>query len=298
MTPAVSVVVPTIGRPGLDDLLRTLRAPSDHAREIVVVDNTPHATVTLDGDGAGARVRLVHEPRPGAAAARNRGIAEASGRVVVFLDDDIRIDAATVDALAGPVLRGEADATTGRVVLDPAVTLPRWVTPPLPGYLSRHDRGDDPHDVAADDHGLTAAMAVDREVLVTVGGFWERLGPRPGHQRTDDDVQLCRALHRAGARIRHEPAAVVVHEVPAARLRPSFIVRRAAEQGRADWLLERGWERRAFTSVLAGSVRDAATELVGHARRLHRGPGTAMRVTCTVARLGGLVAGALVEPTP
>ncbi len=90
MTPSVSVVVATRNRRAL--LARALAgAAAQRYRdfEIVVVDDG-----STDGTVQWLRaerpdVRLVQMARPGgAAAARNRGIESASGRLVAFLDDD------------------------------------------------------------------------------------------------------------------------------------------------------------------------------------------------------------------
>lgn len=298
--PDVTVVVPSMGRRA--GVLRLVEAiEPDGARvEMVVVDNSADGIAAGGIDRPG--VHLVREPQPGAAAARNRGIGTARGHVVVFVDDDVRADAATVEALAAPVLAGEAGATVGRVVLDPSVALPRWMTPPLLAYLSRYDRGDVVRDLEPDDHGLTAAMAVRRDLLEAVGGFWTGLGPRPGVHVTNDDIQLCRALTRAGVTIRYLPDAAVVHDVPADRLTVGSVLRRAHAQGRSDWLLEREWERRHPEVVLAGAARTLVGDLIGNVRRIGSGPGMTMRVAAGLARFAGTVVAtagkAMPSPTP
>lgn len=287
----VSVVVPSVGRrSGLAAIAR--QVATDARVELIVVDNTRAGGAIAAVPGA----RVVHEPRAGAANARNRGVAEASAPVVVFVDDDVAITGDTVAVLAGPVLAGEVAATVGRVRLDPGVGLPRWLTPPLLGYLSNHDRGEQAHDVGPGDHGLSAAMAVDRATFEGVGGFWAALGPRPDLPRTNDDVQLCRAILRSGARIRYLPEATVVHEVPPDRLTRRFVLRRAFEQGRSDWLLERRWEGRSAPVVLGDAARTLAADLWGNARRLGRGPGTVERSAAAVARAAGTVVAAVREP--
>jgi glycosyltransferase involved in cell wall biosynthesis len=90
-TPQVSVVIPTRGRSGLLALtLRGVLCQREVDFEVVVVDDgsTDDTTgmVTRLGDG---RIRLLRNPRSlGVGAARNRGIAEARGEWVAFLDDD------------------------------------------------------------------------------------------------------------------------------------------------------------------------------------------------------------------
>lgn len=88
--PALSIIVPTFRReaflPPLFQAVAAQIAAVDLPVELVLVDNSPEASAravpTPDF------VRYIHEPRTGVAQARNRGVAEARGAHVIFLDDD------------------------------------------------------------------------------------------------------------------------------------------------------------------------------------------------------------------
>jgi len=94
--PGVSVVMPTYGR--RDSLLRVLRALDRQgvaagAFEVVVVCDGD-----VDGSAGACRalapelsyvLRVVEQDNAGPAAARNRGVDEARGELIVFLDDDV-----------------------------------------------------------------------------------------------------------------------------------------------------------------------------------------------------------------
>jgi glycosyltransferase involved in cell wall biosynthesis len=89
--PDVSVVIPTRNR---RDFLRlalfsVLRQREVDLEVIVVDDASTDDTAEIAGGTADSRVRLVRQPSPaGVSAARNRGIGEAKGAWVAFLDDD------------------------------------------------------------------------------------------------------------------------------------------------------------------------------------------------------------------
>jgi GT2 family glycosyltransferase len=125
--PSISIVIPTnLARP--DELLGCLASLSllqypDF--DIVVIDNRSHAAVfaaPADAVRAVPGVRVVHEPRPGISAARNAGVAAATGDVIVFTDDDVVADPRwllgigrrfaaepDVDAVSGLVLPAELE---------------------------------------------------------------------------------------------------------------------------------------------------------------------------------------------
>lgn len=282
----LTVVLPTYRRPqALARALAGLAAQADPPPyELVVVDNdpAPHPEPELP---AGAR--LVREPVPGAAAARNRGIAEARTPLLAMLDDDVVPDPGWLRALAAPVLDGRADLTGGRVVLDPAVPRPRWLAEGIEGYLTALDLGPEEAELGAEQTLLTASLLTRTDLLREVGGFDPRLGPTGTSQLVGDDVHLVRALRAAGARARWVPQAVVVHELPPERLRPRWVLTRAYLQGRSDWRVDRAeLERRA-----ARGARVALSWWLQESRRRRveglRSPAVAFHAACDAARTVG-----------
>jgi glycosyltransferase involved in cell wall biosynthesis len=77
----------------------------------LVVDNGSTDQTAAVAAAHGARV--VHEPRRGFGAACWAGVQAAPGEVLVFADADGSFDGADLPAVAGPVLRGEADLVVG-----------------------------------------------------------------------------------------------------------------------------------------------------------------------------------------
>jgi glycosyltransferase involved in cell wall biosynthesis len=86
----VSVIVPTRNRCQLLELtLRSVFEQRNVAFEVIVVDDASTDDTSRLLRSLADRVRVVHHERPGGvSAARNRGIAEAQGPWVAFLDDD------------------------------------------------------------------------------------------------------------------------------------------------------------------------------------------------------------------
>jgi len=137
LPPRRTAVVVAFHRPGsLAPLLAALTDP----RLVVVV-------VNVECDDAVARVAREHggivvdlPGNPGYAAAVNAGVAASAGAdddVVVFLNDDCRISATELLALAAVVERGEADVAVPRVV-DGQGRLERTIAAvPTPGSLAR-----------------------------------------------------------------------------------------------------------------------------------------------------------------
>jgi GT2 family glycosyltransferase len=293
--PAITVVLPTYRRPtALRAALAGLAAQvaPELSWDVIVVDNDPEAdTDAIGADGLEAMpvaARLVREREPGAAAARNRGIAEATGGIIAFLDDDVVPDARWLARLVAPVVADECDGTGGRVVLDPLVPRPRWLDDErLGGYLAAFDLGADPRPLGPDEYVITANAAFRAAALRDIGGFDERLGPRAGTPMVNDDVLLCRRLHATGARLRYEPLAVVVHELPSQRVRLPYLLRRAHAQGRSDCILDRERLAARWAGGVGWAVKDLGSKLRVHARDGLRRPEVSFTAACDIARAAG-----------
>ena len=225
-----SVVVPSIlERPAqLQRCIKRL-AELDHPDyEIIVVDNRRGNPPPADIEGA----RVVREPHPGISAARNRGIATATGEIIAFTDDDVAVDRhwlraiserfarqPEVAAITGLVVPGELE-TPAQVLFEQSGNSPDRVFVPLTFkrigrfQVLRHspeEGGDRVHSLyAIGEFGLGSNMAYRTSVLRAVGGFDEALGTGTP-ARGGEDLAMFLELLAGGYQLAYEPGAITFH---------------------------------------------------------------------------------------
>src|SRR5262245_32655639 len=141
----LSIVVPTHGRP---DLLRTciesLAGQSgvpEGTELIIVVDGADEATEQLLASLVSPfELHVIVQERARQGAARNRGVEEAHGRYVLFVDDDIVGEPGLVAAHL-EVLRNDARAVVlGRIDKVLAPRAPRWARVRQSAWSRHYDR--------------------------------------------------------------------------------------------------------------------------------------------------------------
>lgn len=132
-----SIVIPSYRRPA--GLARTLagclaQQGIDSSVEIVVVDNdaagSAEPVVAQIAKNAAVPIRYVLEDRPGISHARNTGVAAASGRFVVFIDDDEVPVPSWLAAFLATIRRSSADLVVGPVY-------PQFADPAADAYRHR-----------------------------------------------------------------------------------------------------------------------------------------------------------------
>lgn len=271
----LTVVVPTRDRPGqLAGCLAALRPQLRLNDEVLVVDSASRTPVTADA-------RVLRLERAGASRARNAGWQAASGTIVAFLDDDVRVAPGwrdTVDAALDDV-----DFACGRVAVPPAqvgVERPVAVTPDVPEILlGRH---------SPDLLGVSANLVVRRELLSLVGGFDERLGPGTWFCAAED-VELLDRLVLAGYLGRYAPTLLAHHEQW--RDRPALL--------RLDWGYGKGAGARAVWNgglrgrrIARAALWQQGLQPVAGDLRQGYGFGVATSLTRTAGTLAGLLVAA------
>jgi O-antigen biosynthesis protein len=193
---------------GLDDL------------EVIVVDSAPScmdARAIAEEFGA----RYLHVPQPGLSRARNAGAHEASGEVLVFLDDDVTVQAGCIAALLAEFSDPRTAAVGGRILLadgDPEVRSAfeafgafdpgperRVVDRHTPGWFELTNFGG---------LGTGAMLAIRRSAFASWPGFDERLG-RGAPMDAGEELFAYFSLAERGHRVIYTPVAIASHPAPA-----------------------------------------------------------------------------------
>ncbi|WP_407320265.1 glycosyltransferase family 2 protein [Isoptericola halotolerans] len=208
--PWVSIVVPAYNEaPVLENCVRSLVGGSYERLEVIIVDDGSDdgtAEIAERLEQTHPQVRAVQQANAGKGAALNRGIAEARGEILFFVDADGIFGRDTV----AEMLRGFDHPRVGAVCGDDRpVNLDRVQTRLL-AILSHAGTG-----LVRRALTMLGCLpivsgnigAFPRAVLAEVGGFDE--------STVGEDLELTWRVHRAGYRVVFRPRALVYAESPA-----------------------------------------------------------------------------------
>lgn len=305
--PSFSVIVATRNRRVLLEQTLQALAAQDWPRErleILVVDNGSTDGTRAVVERAAATfpsIRYSRVETPGKSFAVNAALAASTGDLIALTDDDVRPEPDWLQQLAATFEATGADFIAGRVRPIWEVPPPAWLSPALYGVIAVPDNGDHRIDIG---HGgstsvvpIGANMAVRQSAMQRIGGLRTDFGKLEGSLRTGEDHDLYLRMLRAGLRGVYEPAAVVHHWVPAARLRKSYFLRWYWQNGQDVARLERTYPSDVphVLGVPRYLVRQAAQDGVTSVRAV----GTARRFEA-VSRLvwfGGLLKSAWLSGT-
>lgn len=205
----VSVVIPAFNRPeALEQTLQGLAGQPMAAErfEVLVVDDgsTDEGLQALAHRPWPYALQLLRQPRSGPGAARNRGVQESHGDLLVFLDADMIPSSNLLEAYHQAYVQDPRAVFVGR-----QLAWPESFTSPFDrvfGYASIGELGPEP--VPIEFHCLASGnFALPRAVLDSLGGF------DPELQMTED-TDLAYRAHQQGLQFRYVPAAVGYHNHP------------------------------------------------------------------------------------
>lgn len=272
----VSVIIPAYNAARtVKDTIRSAVEQTLRPMEIIVVDDG-----STDGTGGaveaefGTAVRLIRQDNAGVAEARNRGIAEARGEYIQFVDSDDMLMPTKLARSVEACLAQDADVSYGpaRYVAADGVTPVPMVFPPLPSgdILLEWLKGT----MANGTYGVASTMFVRRDALAAVGAFeksctpcedwdmWIRLAAKYRFAALDEPLVIYRvvpgslsshALRMARGRLNTIRRA---RELPEVQARLSQVILDQLEAGRWHVLGMRLWEsgerseaRRAFATA-------------------------------------------------
>jgi len=203
--------------------------------EVLVVDNASTdstSTVVAECAARGAiDVRCVREEELGLDAARNRGIREAAGEIVAFLDDDARAQSDWAAGILAGFERHDAPILGGRVDLTWEAPRPVWFSDALLRYLIHCDYGREVVSITAPPWLYGTNVAIRKSVFQELGLFRLDLDRKGESLMGGGDTEFFKRAHARGLRLLYLPSLVVRHLVPASRLTRAFFRERLLYSG-------------------------------------------------------------------
>ena len=255
MTHSAAVSIIMVNRNGGASLARavnTCRTAIEHALaiepriEFVVVDNGstdgPEAEIERELKTAPFAWRIVHEPKEGVNYARNAGIENTTGDLLLFVDSDLDFDPGWLRAfLAATTDRPDAQVFAGRVRVGRVeAPLPAWLAVNGPfvrtSIVVQCDYGDKLVELPLNESSgpIGPNMGFRRNIFQRFGGFDTRFGLRPGSLVPAAESEFFDRLWRSEMSFLYVPDAVVDHPLRSSQMTRKYFRTRMHGIGRAN----------------------------------------------------------------
>ena len=231
----LSIVIATFNRSAY--LLRTLESLAGQTLpaqefEILVVNNnstddTPAVFAGFARQHPELRLRMVAEPVQGISYARNRGVAEAKGECIVFIDDD---EEAVPDFAKSYRdffrSRPDCDAAGGAVVPVYEAPLPRWYSHYIEKMITgAMDMGDRVRPFRGSRYPGVGNSGFRRRLFERYGNFNTALGRSGSNPLGGEEKDFFMRMRSQGIRYYFVPGAAIRHITPASKLSEEYFER-------------------------------------------------------------------------
>ena len=245
----------------------------------------------------GWQARVVFEEKLGLSNARNRGIAEAQGEYVIFMDDDETADPDWLCAFERLIRAKNPDAFGSRIRVLFEDMRPDWLTDELLGFLGELNRAEEI--VPLTDPYTTfygGNFGIRKTVCERIGLFDSMLGRKGTDNTGGEEVDYYRRLLDAGFKVWWTPEAVIHHRIQAAKLNRGYFLDLHYKLGRMEAIRKRGEGSRMPPKYFYGQFLRAvmsAWEVYRHAGR-----NATLRKEMNIAYFAGLILGWAFGPRP
>jgi len=232
MNDLISIVICTFNRAEvlptcLEHIVDQDAAPSQY--EVLIVDNksmdeTPSICRECIRLNPNHTIRYVVEENQGHTFARNRGIAESTGNVITFIDDDAYASRNFVSAIRQFFAdHPDAAAMGGKIIPLYESKQPKWMSNYLLPLVSALDMGNKRRVLRDRKFPIGANMSFRRHVFDDYGLFKTELGRRGDGLEGGDEKELFIRLKLNKEKIYYAPNPKVKHFIPDRRVTIEYI---------------------------------------------------------------------------
>ena len=235
--------------------------------QIIIVDNNSSDTtksfcLQFITDNPLYEIKYIFEVKQGLSNARNCGIKNSNGEIIVFLDDDALVMPDWLDELHRTFTLYKADVVGGKVELLYEKEKPIWLSQDLEFYLSTIDWGDKDVEIRLPDKWLVGANIAFKKEIFENYNFLSILGRSGEKLLSGEETELCERLQKNEKLIYYSSKAIVKHIVLPERLEKKFFLNRVFYGSYSNVLIKfvqenSYWEiNKSFIKKIIRSIRD------------------------------------------
>lgn len=268
----ISVIICTYNRekylPQLFESIANQDFPKEDYEIVFVNNNSTDATAERCREFRESRPKVnfayFEETRQGLSFARNRGIREAKGELLAFIDDDAVAHEGYLKQMNAQFeMYPEADAAGGKIVPLYESQRPKWMNRFLEPVMSVIDLGSETKPFPNQKFPIGANMIFRKEVFEKAGNFNTELGRTGKKMLGGEEKDLFYRLRQKGMQVFWMPDIAVSHSVPDERLQESFIKKQALGVGQSEIIRTRRFgQGKIWEAVAKELFKWAATGLL------------------------------------
>lgn len=235
----LSIIICTYNRAEVlkETLLNLLKVSNSAAKpyEILVIDNnskdhTPDVVEALQGQYQN-KLRYIYENQQGLSFARNRGIKEAKGEILAYVDDDVSFDTRWLDNIEFYFKNPNCLGIGGRIIPQwPNHQAPWWYDKNLAvayaGITGELNLGQDPKEFKVN-HSTPYGgnMIFRKEVFQRYGEFHTDLGRKGNDFGLHEDSEFANRILKDQQKLFYAPDVIVFHRVFKERITRKYLAR-------------------------------------------------------------------------
>jgi glycosyltransferase involved in cell wall biosynthesis len=197
--------------------------------EVLIIDNnskddTPQIAKDFISKHSAISVSYFLELNQGHTYARNRGIKEAKGQILTFIDDDAFVDTDFIKNIHHYFnFNKEVKAIGGKIIPVYETESPKWMSKFFLPLVSALDMGSHPKRFSGSKFPIGANMSFRKEVFEKYGLFDVNLGRRGTGLEGGDEKEVFLRLKKNNEEIHYVPNVVVDHIIPAKRTTMDYV---------------------------------------------------------------------------
>ncbi len=238
----ISIIVCTYNR--IQYLPKTLlelknQSVNNESYEVLIVDNnstdgTWSVCEKILDDKTYDNFRLISEPNQGLSYARNRGVKESTGELIVFLDDDAFPVPIYLESITSFFSIKNNIFCAGGKILPLYEKKPKWMNRFLNPLFAFQDKGDAIKTFGTNEFPIGANMIFEKSIFDKYGLFRTDLGRKGNDMGAGEEKDFINRLRKGGERLIYLPEAEVTHVIPENRVSDSYIRKQAIGSGLSE----------------------------------------------------------------